>query len=404
MNPFSIKFFAFFVYLGTFLFPFQIFALSVAGSKYDLTSFVYLFIALWSTFKSNLVNKRALLLFSIFLLIQIFVYLFFGFAPFYRLFSGLVWFGGLLLLLWSGYRIDYDRKIVMKIILGLLLLTAFYIFLQRFFLGIDRPKAWFGEPSFAGLCLYSGSAGIFSILYSGITFSRLQKRNLRILFLVIFFAGTLTFSMHIVTFIMTISFLLISKITLRSLPILLLCSLVITLGVTYLVTIPHYFDRINLANPESNISLLSWLEGFDQMKTAISRSPIFGLGLGSTGYFSFESNNTIALENLKIGSLNLKDAFSGFFRLVIEIGLISVLLFIWFLTKRFRKFKNIYFSSNNRVAKKNYYSEFFLFIFAFSLMMGFLLKEPSYARSYVYMAFFLIGTNTFLVSKAEFSK
>lgn len=404
MNISSLKFFPFLVYLGAFLFPFQNFALSVAGSKYDLTAFVYLFLALWATVKSNFVNKRTILLFSIFLLIQIFVYLYFGYAPFHRLFSGLVWLGGLLLLLWSGYRIDYDRKIVMKIILGLLLLTALYIFVQGFFLGIDRPKAWFGEPSYAGLCLYSGSAGIFSILYSGIKFSKKQKRNIKILFLLFFLAGTLTFSMHIVTFIITISFLIISKITLRTFPIILLFSLLLTLGASYLLTIPHYFSRINLANPESNISLLSWLEGFDQMKTAINRSPIFGFGLGSTGYFRFESLYTSELASQKIGSLNLKDAFSGFFRLVIEVGLISVLLFIWFLMKRFKIFKKIYFSSNNIVAKDIYYPQFFLFVFAFSLVIGFLLKEPSYARSYVYLAAFFIGTNTFLVSKSEFSK
>jgi hypothetical protein len=394
MSLLKLKAISFFTYVAVLLFPFQNFSLALASSQYDLASFVFLPLGFWATFKNGRVFPNTLLVFFVFVFIQILTYLTFGYAPFYRLVSGIVWFGGLVILVYSARRIPYDKKNVQSIIIGLLLATAIYIFIM-FLLGQDRPKAWFGEPSYAGLCLYSCCAGIFAVLYNARQLQPKEKRNFQICFIIIFAAGVLTFSTHILTFLITISLLIFSRITWRSLPLILFFALVITAGVIYLASIPHYYSRLNLANPESNISLLSWMEGFDQMKTAINRSPIVGFGLGSTGYFPFESLYTNELASQNVFSVNLTDAYSAFFRLTVEMGLGFVIVLIIFLIKRFSKFKKAYFLVKHDVTKQANYSSYFLFVFAFSLIIGCLVKEPSYARSYVYLATFLIGSNRF---------
>ena len=82
----------------------------------------------------------------------------------------------------------------------------------------------------------------------------------------------------------------------------------------------HFDQRTDIYNPEkSSLSLLAWLMGFDQILSSIDKNIFFGLGLGSTGEFNFDSKHKDILNVLGAGDLTLKDAYSLFFRLVIEI-------------------------------------------------------------------------------------
>jgi len=207
--------------------------------------------------------------------------------------------------------------------------------------------------------------------------------------------------MHLITFILTILFLTLSKISIKNLPFLIFLLLLIIFGILFISTIPHYYTRLNLANPEANVSLLSWLEGFDQMKHSIINSPIFGFGLGSTGYFPFNSEFTDELAIQRVYSVNLTDAYSAAFRLVVEIGFLPFLLFIFYLYHKFKLFKNYQILIKNN-DEGNFHPEIFLFIFAFSLIIGFLIKEPSYARSYVYLSFLLLTSISFKKIKVTY--
>jgi len=137
------------------------------------------------------------------------------------------------------------------------------------------------------------------------------------------------------------------------------------------------------------------------MKHSIINSPIFGFGLGSTGYFPFNSEFTDELAIQRVYSVNLTDAYSAAFRLVVEIGFLPFLLFIFYLYHKFKLFKNYQILIKNN-DEGNFHPEIFLFIFAFSLIIGFLIKEPSYARSYVYLSFLLLTSISFKKIKVTY--
>ena len=65
------------------------------------------------------------------------------------------------------------------------------------------------------------------------------------------------------------------------------------------------------------------------MLYSIKKTYIFGYGLGQTGEFYFPSIYGEKLSDYGVFNLTLKDAFSLFFRLVIELGLLFILLILY---------------------------------------------------------------------------
>lgn len=213
----------------------------------------------------------------------------------------------------------YDRRITYRIVLVVLLLSALRIFYEYGFLSAERPSAWFEEPSSAGLFLCSASAAVLALLFN-IRLPRLSRMKLLFVLSVLMAAAAMTFSMHFVTFV--ISVLLVMTILARPLrvaPSRALVALafiaILAFATPFVLRINHYAERLNLGAGASNFSALSWLRGFDQMAGAVAISPVFGMGLGSTGYFAFKSQNSLVLEGLDRGNLNLTDAYSLAFRL-----------------------------------------------------------------------------------------
>ena len=150
----------------------------------------------------------------------------------------------------------------------------------------------------------------------------------------------------------------------------------------------HFLSRINIFDKDTNsLSLLAWLRGFEQMIFSIEKTYIFGFGLGSTGEYYFPSYYGEKLSDFGLFNLTLKDGFSLFFRLVIEIGIFFTLVFLVYLYFRVKNFFNIF--KFNKIELENY---FFLFIFSLTIIIGSLIKEPNYARSSLCVALFIIGT------------
>jgi hypothetical protein len=123
----------------------------------------------------------------------------------------------------------------------------------------------------------------------------------------------------------------------------------------------------------------------------MSISPIFGFGLGSTGLFDISSDNAVALEGLGFGFLNKLDSYSMFFRLGIELGGISLFLLLLIMVTKFLSVERLLRSD----FKSNIPQFFFIFNFFFStcLIIGVLIKEPTFGRSLVYIGFFLFFTS-----------
>jgi hypothetical protein len=192
------------ILFGVVLFPFQNLSIPLAQSRYDLTAFILLSVAIYYTFKNGRVSQRTILYMLAFVLMQILVFVFINLAPYHRLISGIVWLGGLFLIILSAKRFRYRQDAVFKTIIYVLVLSAFYIFFQFFFLGQSRPSGWFGEPSFAGLALYSAAAGILSTIVI-VKMPPHTRLVLGIIFLVLLSAALLTFSMHFLTFLLVVA-------------------------------------------------------------------------------------------------------------------------------------------------------------------------------------------------------
>ncbi len=116
------------ILFGVVLFPFHNLSLSLAQSRYDLTAFILLTVSIYFTFKNGSVSKRTILYMQAFVLMQILVFAFINIAPYHRFISGIVWLGGLYLILLSGKKFNYRQDAVFKMIMYVMLLSAFCIF------------------------------------------------------------------------------------------------------------------------------------------------------------------------------------------------------------------------------------------------------------------------------------
>ena len=390
-----------FLTIAIILFPLQTLSLFIMGSRYDLSAFVLLLLAMITIIRFGISGRSAFIL-ACFVLLHLVLFLWFDIAPFYRVFSAYVWLGGLIYFFLEGRKIKYDQKMVFKLITLVLSISALYIFLQFFAFGQDRPSAWFYEPSFAGLCLYGAAAGL---LMSLILVRHAPAQKLMITLFFIFFAAALmTYSMHIVTFFVILSIIGISIVTfhrvsfrLRTLVPIGVFGIFLAYALSEFMQMDHFTSRTDYVNP-TNFSLLSWLRGFDQMLAAMKNSFFFGMGLGSVGFFEFQSEYSDILESLGKPELNLTDAFSLAFRLVIELGFPVLLILILYLLRKMRAFKRYVYSSTQTNAAIRF-SVIFNFVFALTVIGGCLLKEPLYPQSFLYLAVLLVTSGPLGISQ-----
>ena len=402
------------IILAMLLIGFQYFAISLYTSTYDISSFLLLLAALLATKKRKLFSITLIIVISAFFLIEIVKYLSFQYAPIYRVFSGLFWIGGLLLILAKKDFIYYSqKKIFIAILMGLFVTCSFMLF--QYFAdtawpigrntSVNRPLGLFDEPSYAGLVLYSASSALFGVAVLSRTNFKLKLFN-AILGSVIFIFGLMTLSMHIVTFFITLSIILLIYLSISSSGILKILTAIFFIGIFSLIAIfillenSHYLVRFDLTiNSSTDLSVLAWIRGFDQAFHAFQMAPIFGFGLGSTGGFEMNSLSQDVLESHNLGGLTKLDGYSMFFRLVVELGFAVVSIFLIYLLVQLKNFRSLLLNKNYINYDFNYC--IFIFIFSFTLIVGILIKEPTYARSYVYASIFLFSTILPVVRKEK---
>ena len=401
LNNFSEKL----IIAAMFLIGFQYFALPFYTSRYDISSFLLLFSAVIATKNSKSMSNTLIILLIIFILIELVKYLYFQTAPLHRMFSGFVWMGGLILILIKKDFIYYDQKKVIKAtLMGSFVICIFMLF--QYFTGsqwpIDleisthRPSGLFDEPSYAGLFFYSMSSAFFGVVILSKIKLKLKLLN-TVLGGVTFSFGLMTLSMHVVTFFIGLSTILLIYFSLSSSKTfkLLFSLFFIVFSSTILIFIiletSHYLIRFDLTiNSETDMSVLAWVRGFDQAYHVFQVSPIFGFGLGSTGGFEIDSLAQEALETHNIGALTKLDAYSMFFRLVVELGFAFVLVFLIYILVQLKNFRSLLL--NKYYVNYDFKYCIFIFFFSFTLIVGILIKEPTYSRSYVYISIFLFTT------------
>jgi hypothetical protein len=396
------------LYSGIALFPFQNLSIKI-NAVYDLSAIIlltYIVFLGFGVIKKNIDEKiKVNLYFLAFFFVAQLVIFQFTLTPFYRLVSGLVWFGGLLLIILFREKIEVNFSIVYKIIFTGLFGTSLIVFIESFF--HYAPKGFFSEPSYAGLALYSMAASYLGcfLCYKG---PIKQKINILFLGILFFIAAFLTRSMHIFSFLAVSFFAFGVSFKKGNFSV---AFILITAAIAAIFSSDHLLNRLNtlmLIFNESdhfqlflynnlkismfgkyqlerdfNLSSLAWLDGFTQAYTAIMMNPFTGLGLGSSGFFHYESIYDTLLIEIHGSNPNKLDSYSGIFRLFIETGIVLPLVVLISIFKSLSLFK---------LNLQQTFELLFLRFFSLTLVIGVLIKEPSYSRSIIYVAVLLFAT------------
>jgi len=377
-----------------FIFPFQSFPIKIGDSLLDVPVILIYLAAYISILNSKNVAMKTFLTITIYIIIGIIINYYYNITPLHRIFSAMFFTIGILIILTAKNIITYDYNKLYILILTSLIISALYAIFQSFstqFLGAPVGSL-FAEPSYAGLAYYSGAVGLITVLI----FSKLKKTEV---FLVLLFILTLliaavaTLSSNILTF--TLVLFLILLINLNTITVFFLISFTVLFGL-FLIEHEHFATRIAgfTSDPSLNVSSLTWLRSFDMMLYSIAESPVVGMGLGSTGFFNFPSELSTLLEMINEGDRNIYDAYSMAFRLIIELGLPIFLLlsflFIrkWLFFNKFLKTKLIE-NINCNIPLM------FLFTFSTTMLIGILIKDPTYSRSAFYLSTLLFITIDF---------
>lgn len=385
----------FLIYIGIALLPFQIFSIKIY-SHYDLASIIILlfiflfFLKIHNNFRFN-IDKKYLIYLFLFLLVQIVLFIF-NEASFLRLLSGLAWIGSLLFIYMVKDKLNLNYKLVKNILLHSAFLSSLMIIVQMLVLNYNRPPAFFSEPSYAGLFFYSISAACFAMTFFSINNSLLRKKIyfiFAIFFLIIAFT---TKSMHFISLLIFYGTLFICSFfkkkifSFKDLSISILFFVIIAFIFFTFGFQKHFLNNLSVFDiSNASQSLLTWLLGLDQCIAALSKNPFTGLGLGSTGSFNFNSDYFNYLSKYSQTN-NLTDAYAGFFRIVIEMGIIFGLCLIYLLVKSINNIFSDLFVFNDNLKNLDL---LFVRIFSSTMFIGILLKEPTYSRSVFYVGIFL---------------
>ena len=410
----------FLIYFSFILFPFQNLALRISSSSYDWTVIlliisIFLFFIL-DDFQKNFKLKKKIAILStlIFITYYLISHIINYEAPITRFLASLLWLVGLLNIIILSSSVKINQNLIFKILSILLFFICIHIWIEYFFvIGPEnynshikaRSMSFFAEPSYAGLILYAAAIGYLFIF----TFN-IKKKIYLFLFLLNVSSAYITLSLHIVTFIISLSFFIILflfaikknlsfkfnyKIYFYFLMLFSLMGYLLVFHVLNGEYGNHFLSRLKVLDPEkiTNVSLLSWFRGMDQAIASLYKSYfVFGTGLGSTGEFEFYSEYGNKLQHVGLANLTLKDSYSLFFRLIIEIGLLAVIIFLVYILLRIMDFYHFICKQNSR---KKYRYLIFNFLFGITILIGSLIKEPNFSRSSLYISVFLISSINF---------
>lgn len=377
------------------LLPFQTFGIPVGTTIVDLSNVTLLLFALVVAAGNDDVRytRTFMLLASGFALLQLLLWLN-SLTPFSRFLSGIVWFTAFILIYGRGASIYVPMRASYRIVIGVVALLAAYIMFQLLVLGIERPAGFMAEPSPAGLVMLAVAAGL--VVASRKSSSATEQFMMTMAAIVLAAISYALKTTHIISFI--VALFLISFFS-KALSVRLLLILgAVTIGFFGVAMQDvHFRERLDIGASTSNLSLLSWLQGYDQMVESLRQFPLVGAGLGGTGYFDVQSANARALFEAGISELNRYDAYSGFFRIVIEVGPIVSLAIFYAIGHRLLSLWRATSQGLLPVSRESKY-QLFLFAFAFTLFIGIFLKEPTYSRSHVAVAvvlYFLVPLNAY---------
>lgn len=360
------------------LLPFQTLAVEVGTTKFDWSNFALVIIAISSLpiMLKKKYDANFIFFISLYFGIQLFMFTF-GPVSWPRFASAFLWLTAVFLLYGSRTQIHINSKLLANIVYIGILITSLSIIYAYFVNSIERPGGSMDEPSVAGLLLLAGATGcLISAHWEKIRWRRILLYSMLVFLVTI---SIMVKTTHIFTFIFSVVILGILS---RAVNLSQILLILLSIFVLYLIVVSdeHYLSRIDLQNPAGNLSLLAWLHGFDQMVASLTAYPLVGVGAGGTGQFDFYSVNGEYLSISNLSGLSRLDAYSGMFRLIIELGPVLTLFILLAIAGRLKHFGKSA-GDGSLPFGVEAQSQVFLFAFAVCLLFGIMLKEPTYSRS-----------------------
>ena len=377
--------------------PFQIIGIPVGTTIFDISNILLIILVAISIFGNRNTEKNGIYFLYLMVFCIIHLYIFSkNDTNISRFSSALIWICSYIIIFIRRRDIYLPTKYVYGVTLFVTTALFLMIIFQLFVEGIPRPEGFMAEPSPAGLVLLATATGL--ILASRKTSGGFEKFVMLLTALVFGYISFLLRSTHIISFAFSLLVLVAFS---RAFDVRVTVIGVFIFVFIFMVVLQdeHFQERLDLGSANSNLSVLSWLQGFDQMMESIRSFPVLGAGLGSTGFFHFDSYNSIVLFELGIGDLNRYDAYSGLFRMVIELGPLFAGLFLFSVVRRLIELWRNTGSGVLPVCNDAKY-QIFLFAFAFTLIVGIMLKEPTWSRSQVAVAvllFYAVPLNAYKV-------
>lgn len=370
------------------LFPFQVFGLGVGTTKIDLSNAVFaLFVAsvVLTPSRTSASTKFKIVL-AAYLAIEVMMF-FAGPTTINRFAAAFVWLTAIFVLFGRRDYIPINTRIAFPLTLCGIAIVGLSLLYQYIIDRVDRPAGLMAEPSPAGMILLAGVAGL--LISSRWAPSQTGKVASLVGAVCLFGISIITKTTHILSF--AIALVGIGTVS-RSFNLRTIILILMLLAAVYgmMTYDPHYQSRTDIQAASSNLSLMSWLQGFDQMVASLRAYPLTGAGLGATGQFEFYSAYTAGLFRAGLGDLNRQDAYSGLFRLTIELGPVLMGIVLYAMTTRFRELWRATGDGLLPVGREAQ-AQMFLFTFAVTLAVGILLKEPTYSRSHFVLAALLFS-------------
>jgi len=112
------------LYFSIFIFPIQILHIKVKSTSIDISSLIILLVLIFAILKTELkYNKNTLIYYSIFLLLELVIFLFSP-APIVRFFSSLIWISLTFILIFGKKHFILDYSFIEKLIKIAMLIAA----------------------------------------------------------------------------------------------------------------------------------------------------------------------------------------------------------------------------------------------------------------------------------------
>jgi len=213
------------------------------------------------------------------------------------------------------YRVDFAVKLVFYV----LILNGLVTILGYRAMGNPSAVGFFSENSH-----YAHS--FLPFLYYMVVLSSWRKK-----WLLLFMGFFVAFNLQSVTLVFGVISVAILALRLRQLVFLSIIAIPILMVAMDYMDFEYYSSRLDFTNPNPNLSVLSFMNGWERAYLNLKDSYGIGLGFQQLGFFGSEGKIFEALRAVNAENLNLFDGSFVASKLISEFGILAVMLLVAYL-------------------------------------------------------------------------